>query len=96
MIPVKAVFINKGEQRKRLSKKTQVMIIGTHLSENLFFFVDMAQCRFKLNIDDRMAAEAQQIKFFADAVDGVAGKPAVQRCHICPFGTQHIAARTQG
>lgn len=77
IVGIEAVFVNEGEKIQRLSEKTQIMMVGLHLPQNFRFFVRPAQWRFEFDVDNAVVAKAQQIKFFADTFDGIAGKKTV-------------------
>ena len=49
---VEAVLVDEGEEAKRATEKAEVVVIGTHLATDLFFFVRASQRRFELDVQD--------------------------------------------
>ena len=49
---VEAVLVNEGEEAERATEKAEVVVIGTHLATDLFFFVRASQRRFELDVQD--------------------------------------------
>lgn len=74
LVGVETIFVHIGKEMQRLSKKAKIMVIGAHLPQDFLFFVGSAQRCFEFDVDNAVIAEAQQIKFFADAVNGITAK----------------------
>lgn len=76
-VGIEAILVHIGEKVQRSTKKAQIMVVRAHLPQDFFLLIGTAQRRLQLDVDDAVAAKAQQIEFLADAVDGITRKEAV-------------------
>ena len=49
---VESVLVDEGEEAERATEKAEIVMIGTYLATDLFFFARASQRRFELDVED--------------------------------------------